>query len=62
MPEMQNMTEAEITNIEITAEMVEKKLRDLNENKSSGSDIFHPYVLKEAAKELSEPLAIIYQK
>ena len=62
MPEMQNMTEAEITNIEITAEMVEKKLRDLNENKSSGSDIFHPYVLKETAKEMSEPLAIIYQK
>ena len=60
MPEMQNMTEAEITNIEITAEMVEKKLRDLNENKSSGSDIFHPYVLKKTAKEMSEPLAIIY--
>ena len=38
MPEMQNMTEAEIINIEITTEMVEKKLRELNENKSSGSD------------------------
>ena len=62
MPEMQNMTEAELTNIEITPEMVEKKLRGLNENKSSGSDIFHHYVLKEATQEMSEPLAIIYQK
>ena len=62
MPEMQNMTENELTNIEITTEMVEEKLMNLNENKSSGSDIFHPYVLKETAKEMSEPLAIIYQK
>ena len=47
------------TNIEITAEMVEKKLKELNENKLSGSDIFHSYVLKETVKEMSEPLAII---
>ena len=62
MPEMQEMTDAEITDINITPEMVETKLRKLNENKSSGSDVFHPYVLKKAAHELSVPLAIIYQK
>ena len=33
MPEMQNMTETELTNIEITTEMVEEKLMNLNENK-----------------------------
>ena len=62
MPEMQDMTNAEINDIDITPELVEKKLRKLDENKSNGPDVFHPYVLKEAAKEMSVPLAIIYRK
>ena len=62
MPEMQEMTEAELEDIQITPEMVENKLKKLNENKSSGSDVFHPYVLKKTAQEMSVPLTIIYQK
>ena len=62
MPEMQEMTEAKLDDIQITPEMVEAKLKKLNENKSSGSDVFHPYVLKETAQEMSLPLSLIYQK
>ena len=62
MPEMQNMTEQQIGNINITQKMVEDKLQKLNVNKSCGPDGVHPYVLQRTAKEMSVPLALIFQK
>ena len=46
--------------IVISAEVVEKKLSKLNVNKSPGSDDFHPKFLYEIRKEISKPLADIY--
>ena len=60
MPEMQNMTEQQIGNINITQKMVEDKLQKLNVNKSCGPDRVHPYVLQRTAKEMSVPLALIF--
>jgi hypothetical protein len=55
-------TDIQIEDISITVEMVETKLKSLNVNKSMGPDGIHPRVLKELAKQLSSPLAIIFQK
>ena len=41
---------------------VAERLPLLNPNKSPGSDSFHPRVLKELAHELSEPLAMVFDK
>ena len=62
MPEMKEMTTAELCDIVITPEIVGSKLKKLDENKSSGPDVFHPFVLKETAEEISVPLAVIYRK
>ena len=48
-----------LENIEITPDIVESKLNDLNVNKSVGSDGFHPKFLFEIRKEISKPLAIL---
>ena len=62
MPEMQSMTDEKIEDLEITQELVEKKLEKLNINKSCGPDGIHPHVLQKTSKAMSVQLAIIYQK
>ena len=62
MPEMSDITNKQIKDIKITPELVEKKLKDLNPHKSCGADGVHSYVLRETAKSMSIPLALIYQK
>ena len=46
-------------NLEITKEIVAKKLINLNIHKSPGPDKLHPRVFKELAQELAEPLFLI---
>ena len=48
--------------VHITEEMVHKKLQSLRSDKSPGPDKLYPRILKELAKELTTPLAIIYNK
>ena len=50
-----------LCDIKITAEIVEKKLKNLNTNKSSGPDQIHSRVLKETKTPLSKALAIIFR-
>ena len=63
-----NVTEGEYSNnkfldeIEISAESVEKKLRQLNPQKAQGPDQIPPKVLKEASKELAIPLTKLFKK
>ncbi len=51
-----------IENLNITAEMVLKKLMKLKINKSAGHYEIHPRILKEIAKEICSPVAIIFNK
>jgi len=46
----------------ITEQDVEKKLRELQEVKSSGTDQISSKVLKECVDKLKKPLAIIFRK
>jgi len=47
--------------LEITEEMVKKKLLKLKTDKSQGPDKIHPRLLKELADPLSKALAVIYR-
>ena len=62
MPEMRDLTDQTLEHIEITPEIVEKKLEMLNIYKSCGPDEIHPQVLQKTAKAMSGHLATLYQK
>ena len=62
LPEMENLCDVHIRNIEISAEMVQKKLEKLNRFKSSGPDNIHSHVLRETAIPISIPLSIIFRE
>ena len=61
MPEMDTVCDEDISNIEITAEMVKTKLVGLNRFKGSGPDNIHPHVLKETASSVCFPLSTIFK-
>ena len=61
LPEMDQLCEADISNVEITPELVKSKLEKLNKYKSCGPDNIHPHLLKEAAPSLCLPLSIIFK-
>ena len=52
----------ELSDIEISAESVERKLLGLNPYSAPGPDSIHPQVLREARHILSTPLSILYHK
>ena len=53
--------EMEIDSIDISEDMVRKKLLKLKINKSPGPDAIHPRVLQEIAEAISKPLTIIFR-
>ena len=52
--------EEELNNINITKEIVLKKLKKIKVNKSPGPDKLHPRVLREVSASIAEPLADIF--
>ena len=51
-----------LSNITITPDLVWKKLKTLNANKSQGPDKWHPFFLKELADEICIPLSNLLSK
>ena len=51
-----------ITDLVVTPEAVENKLKMLNVNEAEGPDNIHPRILKELSKELSVPFSILFNK
>ena len=62
LPEMENLCEENISDIQLTQEMVKEKLENLNKYKSCGPDNIHPHVLKETAASTSLPLSMIFKE
>jgi hypothetical protein len=54
--------DSKLLNIDISEEVVLKRLIALNPNKSCGPDGFHPRLLRELASELAGPLTVFFQK
>lgn len=54
--------DSHLSNIDITEEMVHKKLSSLNPNKSAGPDGIQAVIIKELSKELTKPVKILFQK
>ena len=61
MPEMNNMYEREIGDIEITKENIQTRLERLNVTKSCGPDNIHPLVLQRTASVTCVPLEKIFK-
>ena len=62
MPEMNNMYEREISDLEINRNDIQTRLEKLNVTKSCGPDNLHPFVLQKTASEISVPLEKIFRK
>ena len=56
-----NKTESKLLNIEVTQDIVKKKLSKLKIGKNPGPDGIHPRVLKELLEVISLPLTIIFK-
>ena len=59
-PTLPRETDHTITSVLVTAEQVEKVLREVDVGKATGPDNISPRLLKNCAKELSVPLAQIF--
>ena len=59
IPLIEKRTNKTVKDVNITAEMVKKKLKTLNINKSCGPDDIHPKLLFELADLICEPLSIL---
>ena len=53
---------AELNKVQISAEIVEKKIKKLKTHSAPGPDGIHATLLKKCSKEISEPLSEIFQK
>ena len=62
LPEFPRRTEQSLDDIVVTKDMVQKKLEELDSNKSFGPDEMHPKLLKETAEHIAEPLSLIMTK
>ncbi len=51
-----------LIDVDITEDLVRKKLNEINQNKSAGADNLHPRVLKEISESLVTPVTLIYRK
>ena len=62
IPTFDSGTDAKLSDVKITQEMMLKALKALKPSKSPGPDEIHPRVLRETAEELSLPLKILFDK
>ena len=61
MPEMNNMYEREIRNMDVRREDIQARLEKLKVNKSCGPDDVNPYVLQKTASNISKSLEKIFK-
>ena len=62
LPDFPARTETKIDDLLVTEEMMKKRIKLLDTNKSFGPDEIHPKILVELIDHVAEPLAIIMNK
>ena len=62
LPDMDYLCNENIGDINMSPEVVRKRLEALNRFKGSGPDNIHPHVLKETAASVSVPLSMIFKE
>ena len=62
IPVISKKTEANISSLRVTDDMIHKKILALNVNKSCGPDEIHPRILKQLVDFISEPLAVLFNR
>ena len=61
LPEMEQICDEDIESIDVTAELVKKKLEKVNKFKACGPDNMHPHILNATASSICVPLSLIYK-
>ena len=61
-PSLGKRTESEISYLNVTAEMVQNEIKNLNMNKFCGPDEIHPLMLIELSSNISKPIAFLFNK
>ena len=62
LPDFQRRTDTSLADIHITKEMVQKKLKELDQNKSFGPDEIHLMMLSDLSDHFSGPLAAMMNR
>ena len=58
VPDFKERSNVELSHVEVTSEMLQKRLASLNVSKAAGPDQMHPRFLKELSEVLSVPLTL----
>ena len=59
---LQEITKKRLLDVDVSQSINEKKLKNLNKNKSPGVDGIHPSLLRELSKQLNGPLSILFRR
>ena len=62
IPSLGKRTESDISYLNVTAEMVQNEIKNLNINNSCGPDDIHPRMLIELSSNISKSIAFLFNK
>lgn len=62
IPTLSCKTDASVSTLNITSDMVRKEIMGMNVNKSCGPDNIHPRMLKELVDAMSKPIALLLNR
>ena len=61
-PVLKPLCDAKLVDIEVSVDVIMKKLSSLKEDKAAGDDNLSPRLLKAIAIEIAYPVAVIFRK
>ena len=61
-PVLNPVSDAKLVNIDVSVDIIRKKLSNLNDDKAAGNDNLSPRLLKAVADEIAYPVATIFRK
>ena len=61
-PVLNPVSDAKVVDIDVSVDIIRKKLSNLNDDKAAGNDNLSPRLLKAVADEIAYPVATIFRK